>query len=65
MNFWLKLSEGVFLFGQGGITVYKTIDLRDKPSTFLYRTELYANSVRIDLVKETVEEINEMMEGKK
>ena len=63
---WLNLSEGMFYFGQGGITVYKIIDLRDKPSTFLYRTELYANSVRIDLVKETVEEINEMMmEGKK
>jgi hypothetical protein len=54
---WIELSEGVYYFGPGGITVLKEVDLRDKPSTFKYRTELYANSVRIDLVKETVQDI--------
>lgn len=54
---WLQLSDGVFYFGPGGVTVLKKIDLRDKPNSFIYRTELYANGVRIDTVKETIEEI--------
>ena len=58
MNFWLKLSEGVFLFGQGGITSVKSIDLRDKPESYIYRTELFSGDKRISLVKESVDEIN-------
>jgi len=54
---WIKLSEGVFYFGPGGITILKEVDLRDKPASFAYRTELYANSVKIDLVKETIKDI--------
>lgn len=50
---WLELSEGAFFFGPGGITAIKEIDLRDKPASYLFRTELYANSVKIGLVKET------------
>lgn len=61
---WLKLSDSVFYFGPGGITVLKQIDLRDKPSSYLYKTELYANNAKIDFVKETVEQIEKMiMEG--
>lgn len=62
---WIKLSEGVFYFGPGGITLMKEIDLRDKPKTFTYRTELYAGSVKIDVVKETIDGILKQIEGDK
>jgi hypothetical protein len=54
---WLELSEGMFYFGPGGITSVKTIDLRDKPSTYIFKSELYANSVRIAFVTETAKHI--------
>ena len=60
---WLQLSEGVFYFGPGGVTVLKQIDLRDKPKSFIYRTELYANGIRIDTVKEATEEILQSLRG--
>jgi len=59
---WLHLSDSVFYFGPGGITVLKEVDLRDKPKTFMYRTELYSNNIRVDLVKETVEDILKKLE---
>jgi hypothetical protein len=64
MNFWLKLSDDLFLFGAGGITSVKQIDLRDKPSSYAYKTELFAGPTRIALVMETVEEINACIKEK-
>lgn len=58
MNFWLKLSDGVFLFGQGGITSVKSIDLRDKPDSYIYRTELYSGATKVATVTEPVDKIN-------
>jgi hypothetical protein len=54
---WIKLSDGTFFFGAGGVTVMKSIDLRDKPSTYIYRTELLCGVTRVDIVKETTDEI--------
>lgn len=54
---WLKLSDNVFYFGPGGVTVIKEIDLRDKPNTYIFRTELYSNNVKVGVVKETTDEI--------
>lgn len=54
---WLELSEGIFFFGPGGITAIKDIDLRDKPESYIFKTELYANNNRIGIVKETSEYI--------
>jgi hypothetical protein len=63
---WISLSDGVFFFGSGGVTVMKNIDLRDKPSTFLYRTELLQGSVKVGFVTETSEEIQKLLsKGKK
>jgi hypothetical protein len=63
---WLTLSEGVFYFGSGGITVCKEIDLRDKPNSFIFRTELFSGAHRIGMVQETVNEIQALIgEGKK
>jgi hypothetical protein len=62
---WLNLSEGLFYFGQGGVTVIKNIDLRDKTSSYVFKTELFCGASKIALVVETTEEIIRMMEEKK
>ena len=63
---WINLSDGMFFFGSDGITVMKVIDLRDKPSTYIYRTELLQGSVRVGFVSETIEEISKhLTKGKK
>lgn len=62
---WLTLSDGVFFFGPGGVTVLRTIDLRDKPATYLYRTELLQGSIRVGFVTETAEEIKGSLEKPK
>ena len=62
---WIELSEGLFYFGQGGITAIKQIDLRDKPDSFIMRSELYVGSVKISVVKETMEQINIKLGGSK
>lgn len=63
---WISLSDGVFFMGSGGVTVLKTIDLRDKPATFMYRTELLQGSIRVGFVTETAEEIQKLLsKGKK
>lgn len=62
---WINLTEGTFFFGSGGITVMKPIDLRDKPSTFIYRTELLSGASRVAFATETIEEINKMLEDSK
>jgi hypothetical protein len=49
---WLQLSEGVFYFGPGGITIIKDIDLRDKPESFIMRSELYAGGTKVATVRE-------------
>ena len=60
---WITLSDDLFFFGAGGITAIKKIDLRDKPPSFIMRTELYANNTRIALVSETVDDIQKLLEG--
>ena len=61
---WIELSEGLFYFGQGGITAIKQIDLRDKPESFMMRSELYVGSVKVAVVKETMDEISAKLGGK-
>lgn len=58
---WLSLSDGVFFFGSGGVTVMKIIDLRDKPASFAYRTELLSGATRVGYVIETAEEIKALL----
>jgi hypothetical protein len=58
---WLRLSEGVFFFGPGGVNVIKDIDMRDKPSTYIFRTELLSGSTRISLVKESSDDILKLL----
>jgi|LakMenE01Jun11ns_1017448.scaffolds.fasta_scaffold9959583_7 hypothetical protein len=61
---WVKLSEGIFFFGPGGVTIIKDIDLRDKPESFMMRSELYSGGFRVAIVKETSEVILEKLGGK-
>jgi hypothetical protein len=54
MNKWIKLSEGVFLMGQGGVTYFEAIPAYDVKNE--YKTVLYMGSKRIH-VKESVDDI--------
>jgi hypothetical protein len=58
---WLKLSGEYFYMGPGGVTVIKEVDRRDKPSSYIYYSELYSGHIRITLVKETVAEIEALL----
>lgn len=58
---WIHLEDGSYYFGATGITVMKTIDLRDKPATYIARTELYVGKDVVAKVQETVQEIMEKL----
>jgi hypothetical protein len=60
-NKWINLSEGVFLFGPGGINRIEPMDKRDGVKT-PYQTVLYSNLTKISVVKETIEEIVDKLE---
>lgn len=62
---WLKLSGELFYFGPGGVTSVKEIDRRDKPSSYIFFTELYCGTSRIGLVCEKISEIEEQLIKKK
>ena len=62
---WLKLSDSLFYFGQGGITRIETVDMRDTTKKYVYVTELFQGVVRVAAVKETVEEIKELLNNDK
>lgn len=49
------------MFGDGGVTRIETVDMRDKPTTYTYRTELYSGKLFIERVKETPDEIMEKL----
>lgn len=53
---FIELSEGVYLFGEGGINRFEPMDKRDGIRT-AYETILYNNTSKISCVKETVQEI--------
>lgn len=61
---WLKLTGEYYYMGPGGVTAIKSIDRRDKPSSYIYHTELYNAATRIALVQETVDQIEEMLFNK-
>lgn len=62
MGTWLKLSDNLFYFGHGGITrIEPNVDytLTGKPSE--YRTRLFEGQKQITVVKETIEEIKDLL----
>jgi hypothetical protein len=60
---WLNLSESLYYFGQGGVTKVEPLptwsDIRKGGSN----TELFEGNKHIGAVKETVLEINELLNG--
>lgn len=56
MSKWIQLSEGVYLFGNGGVNRIEPMDKRNGIQT-PYNTVLYSNADRITVVKETEEQI--------
>lgn len=61
---WLKLTDEYYYMGPGGVTAIKSIDRRDKPSSYIYHSELYNGPTRIALVQETIDQIEEMLFNK-
>lgn len=58
MNKWLELSEGLYMFGQGGVTrlePYKAYLTDGKRSEYI--TELFMGTARVGVVKDSIEDI--------
>jgi len=62
---WLELSGSLYLFGEGGINRIEPVDQRDTHKKYIYITELYQGLSRIAAVKESLEEIKEMLNNDK
>ncbi len=63
-NKWLKLSDGLYLFGNGGVSKIERADLLNCPNS-PYITILYgSNNVKITSVKESIEELLELLHEK-
>lgn len=61
---WLKLKDGCFFFGTGGITRFEPVDSRYvDPASNIYNTVLYRDTKRVIGVTETVDEIYKMLTG--
>lgn len=60
MSKWIQLSEGIYLFGNGGINRIEPMDKRNGTQT-PYNTVLYSNTDRITVVKETEEQILKLL----
>lgn len=58
---YLRLSEGIFGFGNGGINRIETIDNRYGES--IYQTALFNNLQKLTAVKESIEEIQKMLDN--
>ena len=63
MSNWLNLSEGLFLFGPNSINRVEPIDSRYAASTNEYKTVLYNNTTKIATVKNSVDEIKQMLDN--
>lgn len=64
MSKWLTLSDSMYLFGENSINRIESMD--NYLSTGIkseYKTALYNNSNKITVVKETIKEIEEMLNG--
>lgn len=67
MSKYLQLSEGLFLFGQGGVTRVEPLDKRGSSGYSTdseFNTVLYNNNLKITVVKNTVDEILKMLDNK-
>lgn len=58
---FIRLSEGIFGFGSGGINRIETIDNRYGDT--VYNTVLYSNLTKISAVKETLEEVQKLLDN--
>lgn len=61
MQMWLKLSEGLFFIGQGGVNRIEPIDSRYQEGP--YKTILYSNNSKISAVKETLADIQKLLDN--
>lgn len=60
---WLNLSDCLYYMGSGGITRVEEVDVRYATEGSVYKTALYSGIIRVAGVKETVQEIKELMKN--
>jgi hypothetical protein len=58
---FLRLSEGIFGFGAGGVNRVEEVDNRYGES--IYRTALFFNNTKLSAVKESIEEIQKLLDN--
>lgn len=63
INKWIKLSEGTYLFGPGGINRVEPVNVRKSDGSLSdYKTALFVGLTKITTVKDTEEEIEEKLQ---
>lgn len=58
---WLKLSDSIYWFGEGGVNKIEAIDSRYKTSMDKDNSLLYVNNIKLGSVVETVDEISQLL----
>ena len=65
MSKFIKLSEGLFLIGEGGVNRIEPLALEygfGEVRESVFKTVLYSNTIKITTVKETIEEIEKLLD---
>ena len=58
---WLNLSDTLVFVGNGGINRFEELGQYDKSKEQGYNTVLFSGLTRITLIKETVQEIQKLL----
>lgn len=58
---WLKLSECLFLFGEGAINRLETVD--NRYGECVYPTVLFNNRQEVGRVKESIDDIQKLLDN--
>jgi hypothetical protein len=58
---FIRLSEGIYGFGSGGVNRIEPID--NRYGATVYNTVLYNNLTKIGAVKETVEDVQKLLDN--
>lgn len=66
MSNWVKLSGGLYLFGQDGVNRLEDyVHHLSNGELSVYKTSLYHNTSQITVVRETIDEIEEKLNERK
>lgn len=58
---WLRLTDGIYFFGTGGINRIEEIDTRYVQGEQVYFSTLFINTTKVGATKHTVDELQGML----